>query len=251
MISTGTPAPRFSLPDQNNDTFRLDQWLGKHNVLLLFIPLAFTPICSTELPALALYRQQFWDETDTVVSAITGDAPPSNREWARRCEAAELYVLSDHYPLGEVSKAYGAWIASEGIPDRATVIIGKDGRIQYSESVGKFGKRSIPALLQTAAAINGSRITPPQSVRMPVDLPIVFVMNSCPHCRELLDAIRRLRAEDRVVVREVSSDRSAFDQLLQIEPQGRVPTLWWRGRSFTGQSMIEPQLGQITASTAG
>lgn len=250
MISTGTLAPRFTLPDQNSHTFRLERWLGQHNVLLLFIPVAFTPICTTELPALNLYREQFWDDTNTVVAAITSDTPPANREWARRCEAAELYVLSDHHPIGEVSKAYGAWIPSEGIPDRATVIIGRDGRVQYSESVGKFGKRSIPALLQMAASINGSRISPPRSVRMPLDLPVLFVMNSCPHCQQLLDQLRQLRAEDRVVVREVSSDRGAFDQLLQVEPQGRVPTLWWQGRPFTGRSQIEPQLSAITSVDA-
>lgn len=250
MISTGTIAPRFALPDQNSETFRLERWLGRHNVLLLFIPIAFTPICTTELPALALYREQFWSDTDTVVAAITSDTPPANREWARSCNAAELYVLSDHHPIGEVSKAYGAWLPDDGIPDRATVIIGRDGRVKYSESVGKFGKRSITALLQTAAAINGSKVSMPPSVRMPLDLPVLFVMNSCPHCASLLRELRALRAEDRVVVREIMGDRSAYDQLLQVQPQGRVPTLWWRGQSFTGGSEIEPQLDAITSSNA-
>ena len=43
MISKGSPAPGFSLTDQFGRTVSLDQFRGKHHVMLLFYPLDFTP----------------------------------------------------------------------------------------------------------------------------------------------------------------------------------------------------------------
>ena len=43
MITAGTEAPPFSLPDHLGRTMTLDQFSGKRHVMLLFYPLDFTP----------------------------------------------------------------------------------------------------------------------------------------------------------------------------------------------------------------
>lgn len=44
MIKVGQKAPDFSLQATMGDKFTLSDYRGKKNVLLLFFPLAFTPV---------------------------------------------------------------------------------------------------------------------------------------------------------------------------------------------------------------
>lgn len=250
MIRTGARAPLFSISDQRGRPFELAKYLGKSNVLLLFLPAAFTPICSTELPALAALSGRFLTEAETVVAAVTADGVPSNREWIRRCGADSIFILSDFYPHGAVSQAYGAWLRSDGIPDRATVLIGKDGTIKYAESVGKFGKRSIPQLLSIASTAAGRTPAPAGAVvsaSMPLDLPVIFVTQGCGHCEAVLALIRDNKAESHFVVRDVSpaADPTAINDLLAINGSGVVPTLFYRGTVVSGEEGVIRAVGQL------
>lgn len=245
MIALRSVAPDFSLPAQDGTPFTLSAWRGKANVLLLFLPAAFTPICTTELPALAAYRDDFWKQASTAVAAVTVDNIHCNREWGRDCNTGKLFLLSDFHPHGAVSYAYGAYLIDEGISDRATVIIGKDGLVRYAESVGKFGKRSIPALLDIARAIDGRAPLKKQSANMPVDLPVLFVTHSCPHCADVTNAIKTLKLETRIVVRYVDDDPSAIKTLLQSNPQGSVPALAFQGKVYVGTPQITPVLQSL------
>lgn len=40
-------------------------------------------------------------------------------------------ILSDFHPKGEVSKKYGVYLEDKGISARATVVVGKDGRVKW------------------------------------------------------------------------------------------------------------------------
>jgi len=251
MISVGSPAPLFTVQDQNGTPFSLSTYKGKHNVLLLFLPAAFTPICSTELPALAVFQSNFFQEANTIVAAVTTDNSPANREWARRCSAENIFLLSDAFPHGKVSALYGALLQNEGLSDRATVIIDCNGIVQYAESVGKFGKRSIPKLLEVAKRIAGVPCQPVQSVSMPLDLPILFLTQSCPHCKTVKHMIQDLHAEDKVVVKQVDTDQAAMRQLLTLHPEAPVPLLAWQGMAYMGPHQIGPTLQVIAASRGG
>lgn len=46
-----------------------------------------------------------------------------------------------------MAAAYGVYLDPRGITDRATVLIGMDGKVQWSESVGPPGKREASELL--------------------------------------------------------------------------------------------------------
>jgi len=56
-------------------------------------------------------------------------------------------LLADFHPKGEVAKQYGLWLDEAGISDRATVLIDKEGKVLWSESVGPGGARMPSALL--------------------------------------------------------------------------------------------------------
>jgi peroxiredoxin len=214
-------------------------------VLLLFLPAAWTPICTTELPALAALRDRFLAEAGTVVAAVTVDNAPANREWARRCGADGVYVLSDFYPHGAVSQAYGAWLPAEGISDRATVIVGPDGNVKYSESVGKFGKRSIPALLRVATQVAGGAPAPAGQVQMPLDLPELFVMSGCADCQAVRAFMRARGLDDKVVVRDVVADRGAMARLLDLPTHGNVPALTYQRQTVSGPTAVVDGLRAI------
>src|SRR5829696_7384453 len=51
-VEIGDLAPDFTLKDQNNQEISLSQFKGEKNVLLVFYPLAFSGICSSELCSL-------------------------------------------------------------------------------------------------------------------------------------------------------------------------------------------------------
>ena len=52
-----------------------------------------------------------------------------------------------------MARAYGLWLEDAGISDRATVLIGKDGRVLWSESVGPGGERDPQDLLEKVRAL--------------------------------------------------------------------------------------------------
>jgi peroxiredoxin len=254
MISVGTPASDFELPDQQGTPFRLSSLRGKKNVLLFFIPAAFTQICGTEVPAMASLVDAFDQGADTTVVVITADRTDTNLHWLRHLGAERLRILSDFWPHGQASQAYGAFLAADGIPDRATVLVGKDGLVKYAESVGKFGKRSASALLQMARAQDGRAPLPADAftARMPLDLPVLFVTSQqgCPHCRRALEEVRALQLEERIVIRSVDTDPEAMRWLLSVRPEGGVPALYYQGYLAAGDDSIIQTLSSWTTQRA-
>jgi peroxiredoxin/glutaredoxin len=234
MIAVGTRAPDFTLRTQDDQALQLLSELAKRNVLIVFIPAAFTPICSTEVPALSALFRQFLDTAKTLPVVITADNVPSNREWMRQLGSKVPPVLSDYEPKGKVSKAYGAWNETDGIPDRASVLVGRDGLVKYAESVTKFGKRSVPSLLAISQRAAGMPVTAPASAKMPLDLPILFVSKTCPFCLSVQEQLNAMQLETRVVVRVVDGDSEAVQWLLGIQPSGDVPVLVDGGSVYVG-----------------
>lgn len=234
MIPVGSPAPNFVLPTQRGNKFKLSDYRGK-NVLLLFLPAAFTPICTTELPALAAMYPRFYAEANTIPVAVTVDNTNANLAWARQCNGNGISLLSDFYPHGSVSQAYGAWIPAEGISARATVIIDKNGIVRYAVDAGKFGKRSIPGLLRIATEINGGRQVANSGAVLPaLDLPVLFSSKLCSHCTTVKDFLASSGLSQRIVVRDVIEDPEAMRQLLRVLPEGGVPTLYIGGKIVEG-----------------
>ncbi len=127
-LKVGMKAPDFSLPSLSGNTVTLNDYKGKKNIVLSFVPAAWTPVCSDQWPGYNLLKE-FFDRHDTILLGITVDNIPTLYAWTR--EMGELWfpVLSDFWPHGAVSKKYGV-LRSNGVSERALFVIDKKGIIR-------------------------------------------------------------------------------------------------------------------------
>lgn len=128
-VTLQAPAPDFTLPSLKGGQTALSQYLGKKNIVLSFVPAAWTPVCSAQWPGYHLAKEYF-DETDTILLGITVDNIPTLHAWTREMGGLWFEVLSDFYPHGEVSKKYGI-LRSNGVSERALFLIDKKGIIRW------------------------------------------------------------------------------------------------------------------------
>jgi len=136
-VRPGQMAPDFALPGilgggVGRQVIRLSDYRGKQNVMLSFVPAAFTPVCSDQWPGYSLARDLF-DERDTVVLGISTDNLPSLYAWAVEMRGLWFPVLSDFWPHGAVARLYGV-LRTSGTSERAIVIIDKKGVVRFAES---------------------------------------------------------------------------------------------------------------------
>jgi len=89
-----------------------------------------------------------FEACDTQVLGISVDSKFSHRAWANGFGGINYPLLADFHPKGEVAKAYGLWLEGPGIGDRATVLIDKDGKVVWAESVSPAGVRQATELLE-------------------------------------------------------------------------------------------------------
>jgi peroxiredoxin (alkyl hydroperoxide reductase subunit C) len=131
MLSVGTAAPDFTLRDQNQQPVTLSTFRGDRNVLLVFFPLAFTGICQGELDQLRDHLPDY-ENDDSVALTVSVGPPPTHKIWA--VENGFLFpVLSDFWPHGAVSAAYGVFNDKAGYSNRGTFVIDRSGVIRFAE----------------------------------------------------------------------------------------------------------------------
>ena len=131
MLPVGTTAPDFTLRDQNQQPVTLSSYRGTRDVLLVFFPLAFTGICQGELDQLRDNLPEF-ENDDRVALAISVGPPPTHKIWA--LESGFMFpVLSDFWPHGQVSRAYGVFNEDAGYPNRGTFVVDRSGIIRFAE----------------------------------------------------------------------------------------------------------------------
>jgi peroxiredoxin len=139
-LSLGTAAPDFELSDQNGNKVSLSSFKGKKNVVLLFIPFAFTGTCTGELCAMRDDLSTFQNENVELL-ALSCDSMYSQRIWAEK-EGYNFPVLSDFWPHGAVAQAYGIFDDVRGCALRGTFVIDKEGIIRWSVVNGLGDARS-------------------------------------------------------------------------------------------------------------
>ena len=72
---------------------------------------------------------------------ISVDSKFCHKAWGETFGGINFPLLADFNPKGAMAKAYGLYLDEAGITDRATVLVGKDGNVLWSESVGPAGAR--------------------------------------------------------------------------------------------------------------
>ena len=128
-LRVGDKAPDFTLPSIRGETISLNHYLGKKNVVLSFVPAAWTPVCSDQWPGYNIVKGLF-DQNDAILLGITVDNVPTLFAWTNQMGKLWFPVLSDFWPHGEVAKTYGV-LRSNGVSERALFVIDKTGILRY------------------------------------------------------------------------------------------------------------------------
>jgi len=129
-VQIGDEAPDFELTDQHGTPVKLSGFRGAKNVVLVFYPLAFSPVCSGELCAL---REEFPEVSrdDVELLTVSVDSMFTHRAWAD-AEHFQFSLLADFWPHGAVAKQYGVFDEARGLATRGTFIIDKAGVVRWS-----------------------------------------------------------------------------------------------------------------------
>lgn len=131
-ITVGTQAPDFSLlRDLKEDPVTLSQHRGKP-VVLMFVPLAFSGVCTEEL----CHVGENWGDWGSLGAAVYGisiDSPFVNARWAEDM-GVPFPILSDFNR--EAATAYGVLheeiLGLRGVAKRSVFVVDRDGTISYA-----------------------------------------------------------------------------------------------------------------------
>ena len=129
-LSVGSIAPDFELKDQHGAKVSLSSFKGSKNVVVLFIPFAFTGTCTGELCAIRDDLAAFQNDEVQVI-AISCDSPFTQKVFAEK-EGYKFPVLADFWPHGATAKAYQIFNEDIGCALRGTFIIDKAGVIRWA-----------------------------------------------------------------------------------------------------------------------
>jgi peroxiredoxin (alkyl hydroperoxide reductase subunit C) len=128
-VKVGTEAPDFTLPALKGGEITLSEYRGKKNVVLSFVPAAWTPVCSDQWPGYNIARSMI-EKHDAVLLGITVDNLPTLYAWTKEMGDLWFPVLSDFWPHGSIAERYGI-LRSDGVSERALFVIDKKGIIRY------------------------------------------------------------------------------------------------------------------------
>lgn len=133
-IEIGAEAPDFELKDNHGRTVRLSDFFGdsahSRNVVLFFYPFAFTGVCTGELRELRDNLDTFVND-DTQLLAVSNDSIHTLRVFGEQ-EGLEFPLLSDFWPHGAASRAYGVLDEDKGCALRGTFVIDRAGTVRWS-----------------------------------------------------------------------------------------------------------------------
>jgi peroxiredoxin (alkyl hydroperoxide reductase subunit C) len=137
-VKIGDPAPDFTLPAVSGAKVTLSQYRGQKNVVISFVPAAWTPVCSDQWPGYNI-AQDLFDMNNAVLLGITVDNIPTLYAWTKQMGKLWFPVLSDFWPHGEVAARYGV-LRSDGVSERALIYVDKKGIIRDIQ-VGDINQR--------------------------------------------------------------------------------------------------------------
>ena len=150
-IEVGTEAPDFELKNQHGELVKLSDFRGEKNVVVVFYPFAFTGVCTGELCSLEKELPQF-QNGDVQILAVSNDSPFTLRVFAER-EGLEYPLLSDFWPHGAASRAYGVFDEEKGCAVRGTFVVDKEGIVRWSVVNGLPDARDQKEYLAALAAL--------------------------------------------------------------------------------------------------
>ena len=151
-LKIGDIAPDFTLFDSDKNEVKLSGFRGQ-NVVILFFPLAFTSVCTTEICSVR-DDVAFYENLNAQVLAISVDTPMTLAKFKEE-QSLNMPLLSDFNK--EVSANYGSLydtfiLGMRGVSKRSAFVVDKDGILQYAEVLENAGE--IPNLEAVKACLN-------------------------------------------------------------------------------------------------
>jgi peroxiredoxin len=154
-IQKGQIAPDFSLFNTEKNKVNLTDYKGK-NLVILFFPLAFTGVCTTELCSVR-DNLNVYTSLNADVVGISVDSLFSLGKFKEE-QQYNFPLLSDFNK--ETSQAYGAFydefvLDMKGVARRAAFVVDKDGVVQYAEVLESAGDLpNFDAIKETLSGLN-------------------------------------------------------------------------------------------------
>jgi peroxiredoxin len=147
-IEVGKPAPDLVLKDQTQKEIRLSDFRGKRNVVLMFYPLDWSPVCSNEHACMVNDMKEF-EKLDAQVLGLSVDSVWSHKAFAEKM-GINYPLLADFQPRGAAAEKYGMYLADKGITGRAIFIIDKNGNVAWKK---QYDIPQLPDIKEVAAAL--------------------------------------------------------------------------------------------------
>ncbi|SFF35969.1 peroxiredoxin [Thermoflexibacter ruber] len=155
MLKIGDKAPDFKLFNSEKKEVSLSDYKGK-NVVVLFFPMAFTSVCTTELCTM---RDDiaYYSGLNAEVLAISVDSPFTLAKF-KEDQRLNFPLLSD-FNKG-TSKSYDAYydefvMGMKGVAKRSAFVVDKEGIIRYAEVLDSAGNLpNFEAIKQTLNSLN-------------------------------------------------------------------------------------------------
>jgi peroxiredoxin len=129
LLPNGQTAPEFALPATPDQKVSLSEFRGR-NLILVFYPADWSPVCSDELavfneimPMLKDYQAQ--------VLGISVDSAWCHQAF-KQSRNIKFPLLADFEPKGEVARKYGVYRPGEGTSERALYVIDGEGKVRWS-----------------------------------------------------------------------------------------------------------------------
>lgn len=149
-IAVGQQVPDFTLKDQNQKEISLFSYRGK-NVILLFYPLDFSPVCTDEHACFVNDLKQF-EQLNAQVLGLSVDSTWSHKAFADKM-GIRYPLLSDFQPRGSVGEKFGIFRPDLGMTGRAIAIVDKSGKLAWFKDIGFPNVPDMKEVEQALAAL--------------------------------------------------------------------------------------------------
>jgi mycoredoxin-dependent peroxiredoxin len=147
-IAVGQTAPDFALKDQYDKEVKLSDFVGKKNVVVVFYPLDWSPVCTKEHACFVNDMKNF-ETLDALVLGVSVDSAWSHKAYAEKM-GIKYSLLADFQPRGAVAEKYGVFLSDKGISGRAIVMVGKNGKVAW---VKNYDIPVVPDLAEVSSAL--------------------------------------------------------------------------------------------------
>lgn len=154
-VAVGDRMPDFDLPTVTGGRVRLSDYLGRKNLVISFVPAAWTPVCSGQWPGYNIAQDAF-EENDAALVGISVDNVPTLYAWTRQMGDLWFPVASDFWPHGGLAQKLGI-LRRDGTSERALFLVDKKGLIRFIDVHDINARPDLGPLLDAMAKVQAEK----------------------------------------------------------------------------------------------